>query len=342
MKYALIGEAFGSEEEAESKRLGRPAPFVGQAGLILNSCLARAGITREECLITNVFNFRPPNNKIKSIFVTKKNGLPGWPPLKAGAYLDPVLLPELERLYSELRKCKPKVIICLGGTALWALEGASALGPHRGHLHWWENYPMIPTYHPARILREYHLKHSLMNDLIKAKNFVDGDLKPAELDFISEPNMGQIKEFFIEARKFGKVSVDIETMPAYRAITCIGFGIPAKALCVPFFSDKKPGYSYWSNVDEEVEALKLCKDFIEDLSVKKIYHECNYDICWLFDILGIKTKGETFDTRVMHAGVLAELPHSLSDVTASFFLMPAWKALWRSSKDSDASADVEE
>ena len=56
MKYALVGDYWGADEERESKRLGRPSPFVGAAGEILNSALAAAGLLRSECLITNVFN----------------------------------------------------------------------------------------------------------------------------------------------------------------------------------------------------------------------------------------------------------------------------------------------
>lgn len=184
MKYALVGEAFGAEEERESAEQGHPVPFVGQAGQILNSGLAAAGIRRSECLITNVFNLRPPGNKIKSLMVKKQNGAGGYRALRPGSYLDPKLIPELDRLHRELTEAKPDVIVALGAVPLWALTGSGALGPHRGHLHLPQRldqhrleYPMIPTYHPARILRQYHLKSSMVGDLVKAREFVDGDRK---------------------------------------------------------------------------------------------------------------------------------------------------------------------
>ena len=339
MKFALVGEAHGAEEEIESKRLGTPTPFVGQAGQILNSCLAAAGIKRSDCLVTNTFNLRPTGNKIKTIMVPKAKGAAGYPPLRAGQYLDPLLVPEITRLHGELRYAEPKIIVCLGATALWALCGTGALGPHRGHLHWWEGYPMIPTYHPARILRQYHFKPSLIGDLVKAREYVEGLLPAAPLSYIEAPTISQIKEFFAEAKAFGISSVDIETLPAYRAITCIGFGIPKKSICVPFFDKDKPGYNYWPTANAEAEALRLCKAFIQDRGVKKIYHHGVYDIPWIADVLGIETAGETFDTRIMHANIAAELPHDLGNVTATWLLFPPWKAQHKSSKDQDNSAD---
>lgn len=340
--YALVGEAWGAEEEAKSRQTGTPSPFVGQAGQILNSCLAAAGIRRSDCLVTNVFNLRPTGNKLKSIMVPKARGAGGFNALRPGQYLDPLLVPELHRLYGEIRDAKPKIIVALGATALWGLAGTGALGTHRGHFHRWEGIPMIPTYHPARILRQYHLKPSLIGDLAKAREYVEGILPEAPMDYIDEPTLPQIREFFQLARDFGTASVDIETIPAYRAITCIGFGIPFKAICVPFFDKDRVGYSYWKTDTEEVEALELCRAFIGDPGIKKIYHHSVYDVPWLADVLGIETRGETSDTRIMHANIAAELPHDLSNVTATWFLFPAWKALHKSAKDSDSASDSSE
>lgn len=341
--YALVGEAWGADEEIESKRLGRPSPFVGSAGQILNSCLRAAGIDRaSECLITNVFNLRPPDNKLKAIMVPKAKGIKEFPAFRPGQYLDPALFPEIERLYNELETAGPKVIVCLGGVALWALMGSSSMGSRRGHLHYWHNIPMIPTYHPARILRQYHLKRSLIGDLTKARELANGEVFPDTFSYIAEPTLKDIEDFYEEAKSFGLVAEDIETLPAYKAITCIGFGMPHRSICVPFFHEKKPGYNYWDTKEEEYKALMLCKAISEDKNIKKIFHKCNYDIPWLADILGIEIEGEVSDSIVIHGNMFAELPHSLSDLTATWLLFPPWKALHSSNKSSDASSDTEE
>jgi len=332
VRLALIGEAWG-EEEDRAKR-----PFVGKSGLLLNSILGAVGIDRSSCLITNAFNLRPPGNKIQKILVKKAESAPGWPRL-AGKYLPPSLVPEIERMRQEIRDFKPQAIVTLGAVALWGLTGAASLGTHRGHYHEWEGIPMIPTYHPARILRSYHLKISLAGDLEKAKKLATGELKPDTLKYNAEPTLDHIAAFYERAKSLGICSADIETSPKVRAITCIGFGTPDEGICIPFAHNDKPQYSYWPTISDEVKALRLVKAILEDQSIAKIFHHAAYDIPWIADVWGIQVRGPIEDTRIMHATLLAELPHSLSDVTAGYCCFPPWKSEWNSSKDSDATSE---
>ena len=57
----ILGEAYGEQEEREGKA------FVGPTGWELNKMLGEAGIKRSDCFLTNVFNFRPPGNKIEAL-----------------------------------------------------------------------------------------------------------------------------------------------------------------------------------------------------------------------------------------------------------------------------------
>ena len=84
-KIFILGEAYG-EKEAE---VGRP--FVGANGWLLNQMLSAAGIAREECTISNVFNLRPKRNDVATLCTTKAKGLP-LPPLAPGKYLSPEYL----------------------------------------------------------------------------------------------------------------------------------------------------------------------------------------------------------------------------------------------------------
>lgn len=332
LRLAIIGEAYGAEEEIANKA------FVGQSGRLLNSLLSALGINRNECLITNVFNFRPPGNKIKKILVKKDEGAPGIPSLYQ-KYLPPDLLHCLDELKEAIRAFKPDGIIALGAVALWGLTGSYKLAAHRGHYHEYEGIPMIPTYHPARVLRSYFLKVSLAADLEKAKALASGARHIDNLSFISEPNISQIESFFAKAKANGICSCDIETSPKVRAITCIGFGLSDDAICIPFYHKDRPNFNYWPSPEEEISALKLIKDFLADDSVKKIFHHASYDIPWIFDIWGIRIRGGIKDTKIIHTCLFAELPHSLSDIAANYLMMPAWKAEWQSSKESDAGAD---
>ena len=335
-KFAIIGDCYTADEELAGE------PFLGGSGRLLTSILTAVGIDRSECLLTNVFNLRPEGNKLKNILVTRKDGISGWPALNK-KYITEDLAREVLRCRKEVLDFKPDMIICLGGVALWALTGKSNLSAHRGHYHEWEGIKMLPTYHPLRVLRSYHLKVSLAADIEKAQKLASGETKLAELNFNPQPNLQQVKEFLGRAKQNGIVSVDIETIPKFRAITCIGFGLVDEAICVPFFDPTKLQCNYWATKEEEIQILRLIQEFLADESVSTIWHHgAVYDIPWISDVWGLKVCGPVHDTRIMHSCLLAELPHTLSDVAANYLVFPPWKAMHTSNKDSDASSDTEE
>lgn len=78
----LVGEAWGEKEEEVQR------PFVGASGWFLNQTLAHAGIAREDCYVTNVFNLRPkPKNDIINLCGDKSTALPGYPALTKGKFV---------------------------------------------------------------------------------------------------------------------------------------------------------------------------------------------------------------------------------------------------------------
>lgn len=335
IRMAFVGESWG-EEEARQHR-----PFVGKSGYLLNTTLRQLGIEREECLVTNCFNFQPPENKIAKILVTRDKAAPGWPRLGL-KYLPPELVPEIERMRSEVRLFQPDGIVALGAIALWGLTGSSDLGTQRGHVQFWEGIPMVPTYHPARCLRQYSLKTSMVADILKAKRLAAKEIEIEPLNFIAEPTIVDIKQFFQRIREIGITSVDIETIPASRAITMIGFGLQDFSICVPFVHEAREGFHYWATIEEEIEAMREVKSLLADKLVRKIFHHGAYDIAWIADVWGMEICGAVYDTRIMHANMLAELPHTLTDVAAQYLVMPPWKNEWRSAKESDATREISE
>jgi len=336
-KVAVVGDCYSAEEELANQ------PFLGGSGRLLSSILVSVGVSLENCLFTNVFNLRPPGNKLKNILVTRDQGAPGWPSLLNKKYIPASLVSEVERCLKEVKAFKPDVILCLGGVAMWAFLGKGGLSSHRGHYHEWNGIKLIPTYHPTRILRNYNLKICLASDIEKAKKLATGESQLIDIKFNAEPNIQQIKEFLGKAKEAGLASVDIETVPKFRAITCVGIGLPDYAICVPFFHERKIDGNYWSTDTEEIEAVRLVKNFIEDISIKKIWHHGTvYDIPWLADVLGICAKGLNYDTRIIHSCLMPELPHSLSDIVANYLVFPPWKTMHNSSKESDSSNETDE
>ncbi|CAB1129284.1 Type-4 uracil-DNA glycosylase [Candidatus Hydrogenisulfobacillus filiaventi] len=135
----LIGEAPGEEED----RQGRP--FVGRAGQLLDRILEAAGFSRtRNVYITNVVKCRPPGNRV--------------PTPAEQAACRPNLLAELRRLH-------PRIVVLLGRTALGAmLKTRQGITQARGH--WVEHNGvwLLPTYHPAALLRNPALKTVVWDD----------------------------------------------------------------------------------------------------------------------------------------------------------------------------------
>ncbi len=124
----FIGEGPGETED----NLGRP--FVGKAGQLLDRLIERMGYSRETVFIGNIIKCRPPGNR---------DPLP-----------DEVAAckPYLER---QIEILKPKVIVCLGRVALNNLLGRDfSISRERGKLFHFQGIPVIPTYHPAYLLRQ--------------------------------------------------------------------------------------------------------------------------------------------------------------------------------------------
>ncbi len=152
----LVGEAPGAEEA----RLGRP--FVGRSGQLLDKILEKAGIDRERCLIANVFRRQPPGNKVDHFFASRRAAATqGFDLAEAygkfgSAFCRAEFASEIDHLRDMLAQQKPKIIIALGRTPLWALTGENGLLDKVGRTLPCRLLPSVdvmPTFHPSFILR---------------------------------------------------------------------------------------------------------------------------------------------------------------------------------------------
>jgi DNA polymerase len=153
---ALIGEAPGADEI----KLGRP--FVGRAGQLLDRALAAVGIDRDECLIANVFRYRPPDNKVGHFFASRRKAELEGDPLdehfgKMGAeFCRARYSGEIRALSEALCQAVPGVIVALGRTPLWALTGLNGITALRGRVLTGRlcPIPVIATFHPSFVNRQ--------------------------------------------------------------------------------------------------------------------------------------------------------------------------------------------
>jgi DNA polymerase len=148
-KLMLIGEAPGAEEDR------RGLPFVGAAGQLLDRMLAAIGHDRTSSYITNIVNWRPPGNR---------------KPSPAEMQLS---RPFIER---HIALVNPAVIVLLGDTAAKTLTGRTeGITRLRGRWHSWTGdgttapIPMMPTFHPAFLLRSPSQKREAWIDLLTVK-----------------------------------------------------------------------------------------------------------------------------------------------------------------------------
>ena len=158
----IVGEAWGEQEELYE------APLVGPSGHLLRTALSKAGVDMDDCYLTNTFNFRPQS--IEALCGPKEEGIPDCGPYSRGKWVKAEYACEIDRLWQEIEEQKPNVILALGATALWALCNVIGIAKHRGfitetHKH---GYKVIPTWHPAAVLRNYKLFPVLIMDAAKA------------------------------------------------------------------------------------------------------------------------------------------------------------------------------
>jgi len=135
----FVGEGPGADEDATGR------PFVGRAGQLLDKMIAAMTFAREEVYIANVVKCRPPGNRNPS-------------PEEAFACIG--------YLKRQIALVRPKVIVCLGGVALSFLCGES-VGITRARGHWidFAGIPVMPTFHPAYLLRQESAKRAAWSDL---------------------------------------------------------------------------------------------------------------------------------------------------------------------------------
>jgi DNA polymerase len=148
----IIGEGPGADEDREG------IPFVGRAGKLLDEMIESMGLERDEVYITNIVKSRPPKNRD-----------PRTDEIEA-------CWPYLER---QIELVDPTVIVTLGKPASNTLLGRnSAMGDMRGRWFSYEGVPVLPTYHPAYLLRQPSQKGKVWEDIKQVLLALHGEIHP--------------------------------------------------------------------------------------------------------------------------------------------------------------------
>lgn len=331
----IVGEAPGYDEI----RTGEP--FVGLSGKELTRMLHDAGIMRQSCRITNVTMQRPEGNDIAQFFATRTTATTSHKFL-AGRWCHPAIASGLEALRQEVAATNPTVIVALGDTALWALTGESGITKWRGsYLDLRPAYggphptgiSVIPTYHPAAILRQWNWRQIAVQDLRRAAEVAAGHspIRPVEnyaIPLTLPDALAAIDEL---ARFDGPLACDIETRVGH--IDCIGFATsPSRAVCFPFFSLEHPE-GLWSLEDEATIVLAL-RRLLSQASI--VGQNFLYDAQYIARRWGVLVT-PTFDTMIAQGVAWPSLPKAL-DFLSSMYL--PWHRYWKDeSQEADAKLD---
>ena len=146
-RLMFVGEAPGADEDASGR------PFVGRAGQLLNKIIEAIGLKREDVLIGNVNRCRPPGNRT--------------PTTDEAHTCKPFLL-------REINIARPDVIVVLGNTAMKNLldtkEGITRL---RGQFQDYRGIKVMPTFHPAYLLRDPSKKREVWDDMKKVRDYLN-------------------------------------------------------------------------------------------------------------------------------------------------------------------------
>lgn len=294
--------------------------------------LAEAGIEREECYVTNTFNFRPQGNKIETLCcgATDKRRAGGLSALVQGKYLRAEFLPELERLKRELEEVRPNITVALGNTACWALLGQGGISKVRGTVALSGvvmGQKVLPTYHPAAVLREWSLRHVTILDLRKARKESEWpEVRIPKREIWIEPSLTDLGVFYdAYIRECMELAFDIETVGDQ--ITCIGFApAPDKALVVPFTDTRRPSGSYWRDRDSEIAAWRFVKKVLGH-PCRKVAQNAQYDLSFLWQKYGIAVNNMAEDSMLLHHALLPESEKSLGFMASVYCVAPAWKSM---------------
>ncbi|MBI4571851.1 MAG: uracil-DNA glycosylase [candidate division NC10 bacterium] len=138
-RLVFVGEAPGADEDAQGE------PFVGRAGQLLTKIIQAMGMQREDVYICNIIKCRPPSNRT--------------PESDEILACQPFLLKQLQAI-------GPQFICALGGPATQTLlKTKEPISRLRGKFYDFHGIPLLPTYHPAFLLRNPYEKKTVWDDM---------------------------------------------------------------------------------------------------------------------------------------------------------------------------------
>lgn len=193
-KVMIVGECPGEQDIIKNQ------PFSGYSGTELNQQLKEAGLSRNQCFITNVVRVRAPGNDVSAFVAEKRKEITANHINLRNKFVLPAVRDGLEILKREIELVQPNVIIALGNLPLWALTGEWGITSWRGSEMQCDldlNLPykpkVVPVYNPAVVLRQWSWRQIAVMDLKRAAREAQyRDVIRRDYNFTVRPDFNQV------------------------------------------------------------------------------------------------------------------------------------------------------
>jgi uracil-DNA glycosylase family 4 len=297
-------------------------PFSGMEGTILDSMLGRAGISRDEIFLTNIFKNELDQKQIP------KRGLTSTSPLLESA---------LTQIREEIRVIKPNCILALGELPLQALCGVRKVEDYRGSiLRTTEGgVKVVPTIHPSKLIEtnswdkekkkvfKYSARIYIQLDYNRAvEESKSNEYKLPYRDLITARSSLQLQRFLSAYKNPEVVSVDIESHNCLP--TCIAFSFhPNNAISIPLTRLLSPNCTDGLPMGELREVWRVIDKFFRT-GIKVVGQNFKFDQEKL-QLLGFKGINFYADTMFMSHVLYPEFPKSLQFLTSVHTREPFYK-----------------
>ena len=323
-RVLVIGEAPGEQEEKYQR------PFVGPSGTELDRALRAGGKHRGHVALTNAILCRPPENDLKKLIDVQRRHMK----LTGEVQKTPTecCAPRLERELDQYDNYLPlgktgAAAVTKQTSSILAIRGAGFTLTHKG-----QEKKVLPTLHPAFVLRQQRWAHVFRNDIAKAFRFFDGVSGWKEPAVVYNPEPHELAAFLSDTSQVFTYDIETDGIECLTAhIRCIAIGNPEQVMVIGFRSNATPKYQeglfldWYNNPVESTVMLDILTQFFTNPNIIKVGHNSGY-----YDRIVIRSQMgcdvlPNIDTMLLHRNVESELPHSLGYVASLYTDAPAWK-----------------
>lgn len=340
----VLGEAPG-ERESELLR-----PLVGPSGHELRRMMQTVGLNLDDCYKANVFSRQPRGNNLHLYGATEPSrAYTSLGPLAAqpSTFMDVAHEGELHRLYAEITQVSPNIILALGNTATWALGLGTGISSLRGSVHL-SSVPalpaqvkVLPTYHPAMILRQWDQRVIGLADLDKARiESAYPELRFDNTELWLNPTLDDLEEFDLRHMQPAKrCACDIETRKGQIDFICFTPEPANVSLSIPFWVKRGPhAPHYWPTVHAERTAWRYVHKWMERPDLVKVFQNGLFDLTYI-PATGCTPVNCSEDTMLASHSLYSEMQKGLGFLGSIHANVPSWKSMYRYTKEEALKRD---